>query len=152
MTSFRINNGIFVDFILLNVFLDLILLDEIDVFCRSFKFFFLIFCSFSFILYLVPIVSFRSYLILMSKTMHLIHKFIATQNSSASLYSILSYQNKFIHPTSTIKFSRIFQPHRLLCLEKFSNPPPVYSNSTFIRHSKVVAYLSTLFYCIIPNT
>ena len=43
----------------------------------------------------------------------------ATQNISASLYSILTYQINFLQPTPTIKFS-IFQ-----------RQPPVYFNPPF---------------------
>ena len=49
----------------------------------------------------------------------------ATQNISASLYSILTYQINFLHPTPTINF-------------QFSNAShPFISIPPSIRHSKV---------------
>ena len=98
----------------------------------------LIFCSISFILPLVPIISFCSHLILMSKKMHLIHKFVVFkgcgQPKTLQLLCIPFYRIKenILHPTPTIKFSRIFYlpppvysnlPPRLLRFEEFSTPP-----------------------------
>ena len=98
----------------------------------------LIFCSFSFILSLVPIVSFCSYLILMSKRKNLIYRLLFLKGDSnpklfSSLYSFLSYQRKFSPPHPgyqifknfpTSSPSRLFQRPRLLSFEEFSTPPP----------------------------
>ena len=90
----------------------------------------LIFCFFSFILALL--FHFIPTFNIMSKRMHFIQKYvvfnmlvIAYQNTSASLYSILTYQIKFPPPHRAIKFSRIFQP---------PPPPPVYSNTPSPPH------------------
>ena len=82
LTSFRINDRMFVDVILLNVFLDLTLQNELDVFYRSFEFFIvnLLFLKFHF----DPIDSFCSYLILMSKRMQLIKEFVVGPASARS--------------------------------------------------------------------
>ena len=92
----------------------------------------------------------------MSKRMYLIQKYvvfnmlvIATQNTSASLYSILTNQIKFPppHPGYSVFKNfptpppRLFQippppPPRLLSFEEFFNPLD-YSNPPSIRHSRV---------------
>ena len=88
----------------------------------------MIFCSFSFILFLVPIVSFCSYLILVCKRMHLIHKPVVFKGWPKHLQRlcILFYRikNFFSPPTPAIKFSRTSQP-------------PIYSNLPSINHSRV---------------
>ena len=87
-----------------NVFLDLILRMKLVCFAVHLNYLLLIFCSFSFILSLVPIVSFCSYLILMSKRAHLIHKFVVfkgwLQPKTLELLFILFYRIKenFPHP------------------------------------------------------
>ena len=70
----------------------------------------------------------------MSKRMYLIQnllclKRLATQNTSVSLYSILTYQIKnFRHSHPAIKFSKNSQLPRLLRLKNFLTVPTVYSN------------------------
>ena len=65
----------------------------------------------------------------MSKRMYLIQnllclKSLATQNTSVSLYSILTYQIKnFLHSHPAIKFSKNSQLPRLLSFKEFSNRP-----------------------------
>ena len=59
----------------------------------------------------------------MSERMHLIRKFekvIATQNTSALLYSNLTYQKNFLYPQLAMKLSRIFQ-HPSALTEKLKN-------------------------------
>ena len=61
----------------------------------------------------VPLASFCSYLMLMSKRMHLIQKFvvfkvIAAQNTPASLYSVLMYQVKFSLPPPSYQILKNF--------------------------------------------
>ena len=58
---------------------------------------------------------------------------IATQNNSASLYSILTYQIKLPPSHPAIKCSRNFQPQ----VYYFLNNPPVYSNPSSIGPSRV---------------
>ena len=104
----------------------------------------LIFCSFSIILSLVPIVLFCSYLILISKRMHLIHKCVVfkgwQQPKNIQHLCILLYRIKenFLHPPRLSNFHDFpthaspLPPSRLLNYKEFSNPtsrlfqPPFY--------------------------
>ena len=100
---------------------------------------FIVFCPFSFTLSLVPIVSFCFYLILMSKRMHLIHKFAVLKgDSSPKLFSFFVFyfivsKKIFFIPPQLSNFQEFSNQHprtlipRLLSFEEFSNSP-IYSN------------------------
>ena len=97
----------------------------------------MIFCSFSVVLFLVPIVSFCSYLILISKKMqHLIHKSVVykgwSQPKNLQRLCILFHRIKenFLHPPRLSHFQEFSNPSfiitpipRLSNFQEFSNPP-----------------------------
>ena len=140
MTLFCLSNQMFVDIILLNMFLDLILLDELDVFYWSFESFIvdLILLWFHF----APTVSFCFYIILMPKRMHLIQKFVFFKGDSNPIHfsSFEIYFNVLNKISSTpprlLIFFKSFPTTpppvapNLLSFEEFLTPP-VYSNTPF---------------------